>query len=119
MSSQAKGPVRVVGKGDAQREVPITPRLAAILHDYLDTVRPQLVSVKVAGWLRRAKRKGGRVWRTRLPAAIFAVLSALAAGEALAAALEAGGEIADAGDGIGRWFQEWSADGVFVAIELA
>ncbi len=56
------GHLRVVGKGDSQREVPVTPRLAAILRNYIDTVRPQLVSVKVRGSLRRNGTRGGRVW---------------------------------------------------------
>lgn len=56
-------------------------------------------------------RKDGRVWRTRLSPPAFRILSALASGEPFAAALAtAQDEEVD----VGHWFQEWSADGVFV-----
>lgn len=38
------GTLRVIGKGDKQRELPIVPRLAKILGPYLAEVRPALVS---------------------------------------------------------------------------
>ncbi len=60
-------------------------------------------------------RKDGRVWRTRLPEPIHRILGALAAGETFARALDAGG---DHGEDVARWFQEWSADGVFAAAEV-
>lgn len=58
-------------------------------------------------------RKAGRVWRTELPAAAFHILAALRDGETFGAALAAaeGAEI-----DVGRWFREWSADGVFTAV---
>jgi hypothetical protein len=58
-------------------------------------------------------RKAGTVWRVVLPAPIAAILAALLAGEPFGRALER------AGDGevdVGPWFQEWSADGLFVNV---
>jgi len=45
--------LRVIGKGDQQRECVIIPRLAAILGDYLERARPDLMARAVSGWLRR------------------------------------------------------------------
>jgi site-specific recombinase XerD len=46
------GRLRVIGKGDREREVPIVPRLAAILREYLTEVRPRLVERPIRGSLR-------------------------------------------------------------------
>ncbi|HXH20492.1 MAG TPA: site-specific integrase, partial [Dehalococcoidia bacterium] len=54
------GRLRVIGKGDKEREVPIIPRLAAILREYLTEVRPRLVERPIRGRLRRSPR--GRRW---------------------------------------------------------
>jgi len=45
--------------------VPIIPRLAAILCDDIEHVRPQLVSVPPRGWIHRDEHRGGRVWQMR------------------------------------------------------
>jgi site-specific recombinase XerD len=53
------GTLRVVGKGDKEREVPIVPRLAAILGPYLETTRPALIGRPV--WpegMKRLARRG-------------------------------------------------------------
>jgi site-specific recombinase XerD len=46
------GRLRVIGKGDKEREVPIIPRLAAILREYLTEIRPRLVERPIRGHLR-------------------------------------------------------------------
>lgn len=61
-------------------------------------------------------RKGDRVWRMRLTKPMHAVLAAIGRGEALAQAL---GRAAGAGADVGRWFREWSGDGLFSGIRLA
>ncbi len=53
------GRLRVVGKGDKERELPIVPRLAAILADYVTHVRPLLTAPPIEGHVYRAH--GG--WR--------------------------------------------------------
>ncbi len=55
------GVIRVIGKGDKQRECVIFPRLAMILRDYLDTARPALMAVPIQGCLERSK--GRRIWQ--------------------------------------------------------
>lgn len=55
----ATGRLRVIGKGDKERELPIIPRLAAILHDYLTDVRPTLVNSPQGSVFRCGR---GRVW---------------------------------------------------------
>jgi hypothetical protein len=60
-----------------------------------------------------AYRKAGAVWRVRLPEPIARILQALIDGETFAIALERAGEH---DQDVGPWFQEWSADGVFVAV---
>ena len=55
------GRLRVVGKGDKERELPIVPRLAAILREYIEQIRPRLVAVKVRGSIYRDS--GHRVWQ--------------------------------------------------------
>ncbi|HEY3117081.1 MAG TPA: tyrosine-type recombinase/integrase [Chloroflexota bacterium] len=68
------GRLRVVnGKGGKDRELPIVPRLAAILREYLEDVRPQLVTRPLgnlrregpgASWkLRQGKGRRGVVYR--------------------------------------------------------
>ena len=61
-------------------------------------------------------RAEDRVWRVGMPAPIAAILGALIDRRPLAAALEAGG---DEADDVQRWFQEWAADGLFVAVDRA
>lgn len=48
------GTLRVVGKGDKEREVPIVPRLGTILRAYLGTTRPALLTRPIG---RRAARR--------------------------------------------------------------
>ncbi len=55
-----------------------------------------------------------KVWRLPLPRPMFEVLSALAAGRPFATALAAAG---DHTEDIQHWFQEWSGDGLFTAID--
>ena len=85
----------------------------AFVQDFFDDKQPALPAPQPS--FGSIYRKHGRVWRTRLPGPIFAILGALAGGQPFARALEAGGEH---GEDLGRWFQEWSADGVFVAVQL-
>lgn len=54
----AAGRLRVVGKGDKERELPVIPRLAAILHDYLTEIRPALINAPEGSVF----RQGGRAW---------------------------------------------------------
>jgi integrase len=57
------GRIRVVnGKGGKHHELPIIPRLGAMLQEYLEQVRPQLAGEPV-GSLRRGRRRNGRSWR--------------------------------------------------------
>jgi site-specific recombinase XerD len=60
---------RVVGKGHKPREVPLIPRLAAILTTYLRDVRPQLVGGTASPYVFPADRRalGGRHWRNGRP----------------------------------------------------
>lgn len=51
------GVLRVVGKGDKEREAVIIPRLRAILADYLEHVRPALMAFPIHGWIRRKASK--------------------------------------------------------------
>lgn len=50
------GVLRVIGKGNKQREAVIIPRLQRILREYLAEVRPALESRRRQGHLRRPKR---------------------------------------------------------------
>ncbi len=59
-------------------------------------------------------RKEGRVWRTSTNGAVGRLLGALIAGTAFGDAVQLA---EDEGVDAGRWFREWSADGVFVAAE--
>lgn len=54
------GRLRVVGKGDKERECAVIPRLRAILEDYLVNVRPALCALRILGWLER--HGGARNW---------------------------------------------------------
>jgi len=61
------GTLRVVGKGNKEREAVIIPRLARILEDYVQTVRPELGVVRPRGHLRKNHRppttkRDRRVW---------------------------------------------------------
>jgi site-specific recombinase XerD len=53
------GTLRVIGKGNKEREAVIIPRLARILEDYLQSVRPALAVVRPRGHLRRTRGGGG------------------------------------------------------------
>ena len=57
------GRLRVIGKGNKEREGVIIPRLGAILREYLADIRPTLVDRPVAGSVRRSGRRGGMVWQ--------------------------------------------------------
>jgi len=85
------GTLRAVGKGDKEREVPIIPRLAAILRAYLGRTRPLLVSrpmgslyrpagqmVWVASYWKDGTLKQRRSTRTRDEAAARAFLASVA-----------------------------------------
>jgi len=56
------GTLRVIGKGNKQRELVVIPRLARILEDYLQGVRPALAALRPRGHLRR-NRHGSGMWR--------------------------------------------------------
>ena len=81
------------------------------LQAYFEDRKPTIPE-PTENWL-LVHRKDDRVWRVKLPAPIFAILSALVASEPFGSALEAGGEHEE---DVGRWFQEWSADGLFVEV---
>ncbi len=53
------GRLHAIGKGDKERELPVIPRLAAILREYLTEVRPALMDRPLRGWLQRSNR----IWR--------------------------------------------------------
>ncbi len=79
-------------------------------YDGKDPERPEAAESFVVAY-----RKDGRVWRVKLPEPIYHILSALVAGRPFAEALEAGGEH---DEDVGGWFQEWSADGLFVTAQV-
>jgi integrase/recombinase XerC len=54
------GVLRVVGKGDKERESVVIPRLRTILADYLENVRPALMALPIRGYVCREGR--GRTW---------------------------------------------------------
>jgi site-specific recombinase XerD len=58
------GTLRLIGKGDKQREAVVIPRLRAILTDYLRDVRPKLIAQPIQGSLSR--RGAERQWSIRL-----------------------------------------------------
>jgi site-specific recombinase XerD len=61
------GVLRVIrGKGNKSRELPIIPRLATILRDYLTHVRPALVERPVGAVFRDTGRRA-RPWCARTP----------------------------------------------------
>jgi integrase/recombinase XerD len=66
----AAGVLRVIeGKGRKDRELPVVPRLEAILRRYLEVVRPQLVrGPNVYVFVRATPRQG---WQTKHGAAAF------------------------------------------------
>jgi hypothetical protein len=59
-------------------------------------------------------RKDYTIWRSTLRPEAFGVLTALAAGKALAPALLAAKGHAD----VGAWFRDWAADGLFAAVRV-
>ncbi len=60
-------------------------------------------------------RKDYQVWRRRLSKPGYRILSSLTSGDSFGAALQHAGEAAHL---IGDWFQNWSADGLFVGYNL-
>jgi site-specific recombinase XerD len=60
------GFLRVVGKGNKTREVPLIPRLAAILTAYLRDARPELMLSAESPYVFPAERRPRR-WMTRYP----------------------------------------------------
>lgn len=70
-------------------------------------------------------RNGLTVWRMTLTEAMFDLLSALASGETLGAALAgAAASLSDvseeqAGQRVTRWFREWVSSGLFSGVEVA
>ena len=60
-------------------------------------------------------RKDYQVWRLALPKPMFAILTALSNGAPLAAAIATGG---DHEQDFQRWFQEWSTDDLFTAVDV-
>jgi hypothetical protein len=59
-------------------------------------------------------RKDDRVWRLNLPGPMYRILQALMDGEPFGQALARGGKHSL---DISKWFQEWSADGLFSGID--
>jgi hypothetical protein len=58
-------------------------------------------------------RKDDKVWRLNLPRPMFLILQALAVGDPFGQALTRGG---NHGVNVTKWFQDWSADGLFSGI---
>jgi site-specific recombinase XerD len=58
-----RGVLRVIGKGDRQRECPIIARLRTILHDYVTNVRPRLTTRRPSPWLFVSTRR----WHGKSP----------------------------------------------------
>jgi len=81
--------------------------------------KPQPLPARGASWL-LVHRRDGRVWRTRLTALQHRLLTALARGARLSDALERVARDAEERAlllaNVGRWFSEWSGDGLFAAI---
>lgn len=74
--------------------------------------KPAAVPERTASWL-CVYRRDDRVWRQRLARPAHAVLSALAAGQPLANALQRAGDQAS----VGEWFRGFASVGLFTAIE--
>lgn len=95
---------------------PVDPWLQAVR----DGASPPLPAAAVS-WL-LVHRREWRVWRTRLTGLQHRLLSALAAGARLGDALESAArdeaEQALLLGQVGRWFAEWTADGVFASIAV-
>lgn len=95
---------------------PVDPWLQAVR----DGASPPLPAA-ADSWL-LVHRREWRVWRTRLSALQFRLLAALANGSRLGAALESAAQ--DEAEQtlllgqVGRWFAEWTADGVFASITV-
>jgi site-specific recombinase XerD len=53
------GTLRVIGKGNKERVAVVIPRLATILREYVEHVRPGLSVVRPRGHLRRQRTSGG------------------------------------------------------------
>lgn len=89
-------------------EFPVNAWLQAFLND-----DPQPFPEPAPHWL-AVYRKDWQVWRLGLPEPMYRVLGALIEGQPFAQALEAGGEHEL---DLSYWFQQWSADGLFVAVD--
>jgi site-specific recombinase XerD len=63
----ADGLVRVIGKGDKQREIPLIQRLALILRTYLTDARPRLLDGTDGPWLFVAGNGTRGGWRAKRP----------------------------------------------------
>jgi hypothetical protein len=87
---------------------PVNAWLQAFLNE-----DPQPFPQPAAHWL-AVYRKEYQVWRLGLPEPMYRVLGALIEGQPFARALEAGGEHEL---DLSYWFQQWSADGLFVAVD--
>jgi len=78
------------------------------LQDYFDDKAPEVPAAEPVSMM--VYRKRGRVWRVRLPDPIYAIAAAIAGGQPFGEAVTAGGAHEE---NVMRWFQEWSAEGVF------
>lgn len=65
--AQAGGLVRVIGKGDKQREIPLIQRLALTLRTYLTDARPRLLDGTDGPWLFVAGNGKCGGWRAKRP----------------------------------------------------
>lgn len=74
---------------------------------------PQPVPAPDPSWV-AVFRKNDRVWRQRLTEPMFAVLTALVAGEPLGQALAR----AEADSPVAEWFQNFAAHGLFVGVDF-
>lgn len=64
------GTLRVIGKRNKQREIPVVPRLAVILTSYLETVRPKLLDGQASPFMfvnANYRKRGWRRKRAGLP----------------------------------------------------
>ena len=86
------------------------------LQDVLDGKSPR-IPARQRSWV-LVYRHDWRSWRARLSAAQFAILTALARGRTLGSALAKSPIREDQLRELGIWFREWTAEGVFTAIEL-
>ena len=84
----------------------------AYLQAVLDDEEPDFPGRKVKHLV--VYRKDDRVWRLNLPGPMYRILQALMNGEPFGQALARGGNHSL---DISKWFQEWSADGLFSRID--